>query len=363
MRQNIIIIALLCIGVTAMAQTVNIHKTDGTIVKHNYSSVNYLDFSQAYHLYLSSGSVVSYDKSKVSYINFTWPTIAVTTNDATNVGATTATLNGSVSATNTSVDYTAGFFFSKTNSIPSSDNYSKEIKCDKTNPTGSFTASAKGLDGVTKYYYRAYVLCDGIYYYGATKIFTTDEVKPTCPDTNHPHLIDLGLPSGTKWACCNVGASKPEGYGNYYAWGETTTKSWYYWSNYQYATSQDNYINIGDNIAGTKYDTATAIWGSPWCMPSNEQILELLNYCKSTSTTHNDVKGYMISGPNGGTIFLPAAGVYVYDELAGKGSRGAYWSSTVASYSACAYNLSFKKSIDRDSSFRMYGLSVRPVQY
>ena len=87
----------------------------------------------------------------------------------------------------------------------------------------------------------------------------------SCPDDNHPHAIDLGLPSGTKWACCNVGASTPEGYGNYYAWGETEPKSEYNLSTYIHCDgSQSTYHDIGSDIAGTGYDTATANWGAPW---------------------------------------------------------------------------------------------------
>ncbi len=92
----------------------------------------------------------------------------------------------------------------------------------------------------------------------------------TCPDGNHPHMIDLGLPSGTKWACCNVGASKPEDYGNYYAWGETQPKSVYDEDTYAYYQN-GSYVNIGSDIAGTGYDAATANWGAPWRRDSGGQ--------------------------------------------------------------------------------------------
>ena len=85
------------------------------------------------------------------------------------------------------------------------------------------------------------------------------DIKQTfksCPDSNHPHAIDLGLPSGTKWACCNVDAKIPEGYGGYYAWGETSEKSLYSWRTYTYGTGYENCTDIGKDIAGTNYDVA-----------------------------------------------------------------------------------------------------------
>lgn len=86
----------------------------------------------------------------------------------------------------------------------------------------------------------------------------------SCPDDNHPHMIDLGLPSGTKWACCNVGATKPEEYGGYYTWGETEEKSVYDWSTCKYWTDSNGdgyaddyeFTNLGSDIAGTGYDVA-----------------------------------------------------------------------------------------------------------
>lgn len=198
----------------------------------------------------------------------------------------------------------------------------------------------------------------------------------TCPDANHPHMIDLGLPSGTKWACCNVGASTPEGYGNYYAWGETQPKSVYNDVTYSYYTGQDtdgdgwidqNYsrINIGSDIAGTQYDAATANWGAPWRMPSLAQIQELLDNCTSTWTTQNGVNGRKFIGPNGETIFLPAAGNRWKGELSDLGSWGSYWPSTLNESSPSnAYSLYFNSDDAAWSSYngRYLGLSVRPVR-
>ena len=136
--------------------------------------------------------------------------------------------------------------------------------------------------------------------------------------------VDLGLPSGTKWATCNVGANKPEEYGNYYAWGETTiTKDIYGWSNYKYCIvglltkyctdSEYGYNGFTDNLTELlpEDDAATANWGSHWQMPSKEQVKELINanYTTTTWTTQNGVNGRkIVSKSNGKSIFLPASG-------------------------------------------------------
>ena len=202
------------------------------------------------------------------------------------------------------------------------------------------------------------------------RVITADRWTPkkgetTCPDANHPHMIDLGLPSGTQWACCNVGAAAPEQYGNYYAWGETSPKSVYSWDTYLYGSSWNNVVNIGSDIAGTQYDAATANWGSPWRMPSLTQIQELLNSCTSTWTTQNGVIGRKFVSPNGGTIFLPAAGYRWGGELHYAGSRGFYWSSTLdesGPYYAYYLYVTSGGAGWYGSGYRLNGLSVRPVR-
>lgn len=204
----------------------------------------------------------------------------------------------------------------------------------------------------------------------------------SCPDSNHPHMIDLGLPSGTKWACCNVGATKPEQYGGYYAWGEVSEKSVYNDVTYQYATGVDNdgdgryddyhsgtgygvWQNLGSDIAGTQYDVAHVQWGGSWVMPSSDQIKELLNHCSSEWTTENGVYGRRFTGSNGGSIFLPAAGYRLRGGLYHVGTYGIYWSSTQVSdpdYSYLADGLIFGSDVaDLSSDDRSSGQSVRPV--
>ena len=193
----------------------------------------------------------------------------------------------------------------------------------------------------------------------------------SCPDDHHPHMIDLGLPSGTKWACCNVGANKPEANGDYYAWGETETKSVYYWDTYvHWDDSEENCHNIGSDIADTQYDVAHVKWGGSWVMPSRDQIKELDDNCSYEWTTANGVKGgKFTSKKNGASIFLPAAGGR--DDsgrddsgLHNAGSHGYYWSSTRnPSSSNDAYSLRFNSGTAGWDHYygHFYGHTVRPV--
>ena len=141
--------------------------------------------------------------------------------------------------------------------------------------------------------------------------------RETCPPT--PTAVDLGLPSGTLWADRNIGANSPEGYGDYFAWGETRPKSVYNESTYKYSNGRSssltkyctnsNYGTIDNKtILEASDDAATVNWGSNWRMPTHEEQVELNDKCKWTWTTRNGVKGYKVTGPNGNSIFLPAAG-------------------------------------------------------
>ena len=181
--------------------------------------------------------------------------------------------------------------------------------------------------------------------------------------------VDLGLPSGLKWATCNVGAWNPEDYGDYYAWGEVNTKSVY--ERYNCSTYEKS---LG-NISGTpRYDVARAKWGGSWRMPTREEFEELIDNCTWKWTTKGGHNGYKVTGPNGNSIFLPAAG---FGKVAGsfdKESDGYYWSTTpnesntqlTYSYSQFSCSLHFCNLRTRgywttDWYDRGYGRSVRPV--
>ena len=150
-----------------------------------------------------------------------------------------------------------------------------------------------------------------------------------CPEHEY---VDLGLPSGTLWATCNVGASKPEDYGNYFSWDEGKT--------------------------------AAANWGNGWDMPSKEQWEELKENTKSSWTTRNGVNGRLFTASNGNSIFLPAAGGRWDSELYGAGSYGYYWSrSLYTDHPNVAWYLYFTSDdcgVIGSSHYR--GRSVRPVR-
>ena len=174
--------------------------------------------------------------------------------------------------------------------------------------------------------------------------------------------VDLGLPSGLKWATCNVGADSPEEYGYYYAWGETTTKSDYSMSGYQYYNS--GYVNIGSNISGTRYDVACAQWGGSWRLPTKAEFEELINRCTWTWTTQNGVKGRKVTSmSNGNSIFLPAAGYYSGSSLYQAGKDGYYWSSMLhTTYKSDAFFLEFTSTnLYITNMERNLGLLIRPV--
>jgi len=190
-------------------------------------------------------------------------------------------------------------------------------------------------------------------------------IKGGCTDTHHPHMIDLGLPSGTKWACCNVGAKSPAAAGRYYAWGHVAeNKSLLYnWDTYYYGRSETDIKYIGSDIAGTDYDAAKRNWGAAWRMPSLEQCNELIENTTSAWVEFNGVPGRLFTGRNGCSIFLPAAGDiwYLYNDF--DGVSGLYWTSTlVDDYPCTAYYFGFSSgSVYTDYYFRYAGRSVRPV--
>ena len=193
--------------------------------------------------------------------------------------------------------------------------------------------------------------------------------------------VDLGLPSGTLWATMNIGANSPEEYGDFFAWGETTPKVAYDWSNYQWCNgtlrtmtkycTQSNYGNNGLVDGKTELDpeddAATANWGSNWCMPTKAQQDELRSQCTWQWTTSNGVKGYRVS-KNGKSLFLPAAGYYFTTLYYRPGEMGYYWSRTLGSSRSYYANYIYFYSMNGSTGFdgfygdRDSGFSVRAVR-
>jgi hypothetical protein len=190
-------------------------------------------------------------------------------------------------------------------------------------------------------------------------------------DDSH-EAVDLGL--SVKWATMNVGANAPEEYGDYFAWGETEPKDYYDWSTYKWCNGSKNTLTkyctkskygTVDNktVLDLEDDAAHANWGGAWRMPTFDEIQELKSECSWEWTTQNSVNGYEVTGPNGNSIFLPAAGYRWSGGLSGAGSYGLYWSSSLGpnydNYACGLYFYSGGTYLNNDN--RGSGHSVRAV--
>ena len=177
--------------------------------------------------------------------------------------------------------------------------------------------------------------------------------------------VDLGLPSGTLWATCNVGATKPEEYGDYFAWGEIEKKEVYTQDTYKYYQN-GSYVDIGSNISGTEYDVAHVKWGSGWCMPTPSEFSELAGNCNFEWIAYNGVYGAKLtSRNNGNSVFFPAAGHRLGDELIvdDGGSLGDYFSSNCYDNSYWAYDFDIYSGhvTTYGWGIRYQGENVRPI--
>ena len=219
-------------------------------------------------------------------------------------------------------------------------------------------------------------------YYSDGTVAKVDSISMIAPNTgatgseNGYEYIDLGL--SVKWATCNVGASSPEEYGDYFAWGEMQPKSNYDWSTYKWCNGSydtptkyctNSMYGTVDNKTTLELsdDVARANWGGSWRMPTDAELTELREQCTWTWAAQNGVYGYKVTSKKSGytnkSIFLPAAGYHGGSSLNLAGSYGDYWSSSLSTdYPSDAFSLYFNSSnVDRDWSHRCYGLSVRPV--
>lgn len=192
--------------------------------------------------------------------------------------------------------------------------------------------------------------------------------------------VDLGLPSGVLWATTNVGANKPGDYGNYYAWGETYTKSDYSYDTYKYSTSKGTVLtkyctssangNVDNKTTLEASDDAASVnWGGSWRMPTYEELKELANtsYCTWTWELQDGHYGSRVTGPNGNSIFLPAAGWFAVISTINVGEQGYYWTSSLNPENDKSYDLWMIKVGDKGGAMfhtagiRYAGYSVRAV--
>lgn len=240
---------------------------------------------------------------------------------------------------------------------------------------GMFSKTLTPLSNNRMYYFRSFLDVDGKTYYGEVKDFGIV-------------MVDLGLTSGTKWANVNMGSWKPKDHGDYYGWGETTTKDVFTQDGYKYYTSAtSNYRDLGNNISGNDTtDVANKFLGGRWRMAGDEEWSELMQQCSWTPDTMSHIPGYRVTGRNGNSIFLPAnyynpserdanydLGTNENgdrtnnhdDEVA---HRGYYWSSNRSSDYRKAREVLFIDSVPGKQvgpsfyeNFRYRGNSIRPV--
>ena len=247
-------------------------------------------------------------------------------------------------------------------------NMSNEIECAMQNVgTLAYRVRLTGLQKNTTYYVR-YKVANAVSSY----IVVADQFTTQNPISATPKYVDLGLPSGIKWADRNVGASNPWDSGDYFAWGETEPKDIYDWTTYRWCngsaktlTKYNTYSWCGTvdkkTVLEAADDVAAVKWGGAWRMPTDHELYELRTACTWIWCIQNGVNGYKVTGKNGNSIFLPAAGYRSGSSLDYKDSKGFYWSSTLAGGTQ-AYYVSFTSNdVSNDSDNRYYGQSVRPV--
>ena len=347
----------------------NSHTTNGNGNGSFSSSITGLNVSTTYYVraYATTSAGTGYGEEKTFTTRDGIPTL--TTAEVTNIGSSWAYSGGNITDNGGLNVTTRGVCWSTSPSPTVIDQHTTDGA-----GTGNFSSTLTGLTPNTTYYVRAYATNSYVTVYGNQQSFTTESGGS---GGDHAY-IDLGLPSGLLWATCNVGADNPEEYGDYFAWGETTTKDTYNWSTYQYC--------MGSNVTLTKYcsnshygyngftdnlttllpwdDAATANWGGNWRMPTEEEWEELYLNTTSIWTIQRGVNGRLFTASNGNSLFLPAAGCRSGSSLLDAGDWGYYWSSSLATYyqseALCFYFNSDYCDVFIDY-YRYNGFTVRPV--
>ena len=309
---------------------------NGDILKSQFGSSSYANgYWRGGVTHFMPGWGYMYYSNRTEIVSFvfgeTAPQLTVTTAEPTNITAISAISGGSI------VSNDGSYIFVLEKGICWATHSNPMVMNDSFTQNGSgpddFTAEITDLSPNTMYYVRAYAVTLNGTTYG-------DELSFTTLDRGY---VDLGLPSGTLWATCNVGANVPEAYGDYFAWGETQFKDYYDWGNYLYCNGSSNtltkycnnssygYNGFTDNlfILLPEDDAATINWGSDWRMPTKEEWEELYQHTTMIWTTQNGINGLRFTGSTGNSIFLPAAGHHNDGYLSSEGSYGHYHSSSL----------------------------------
>lgn len=334
-----------------------------------HAAIANLTHSTTYYIrYQGSNQWSSLETATISEFRTTdTPSIAlVTTSQVTDISYYSASIGGNVTDDGGASVTERGICYS-TSTNPTTAN----TKIISGSGLGQFTCKLTDLQNETTYYVRAYAINEKGTAYGEEVSFTTTKYGEGI-ENGHIY-VDLGL--SVKWATCNVGANFPSVYGDYFAWGETATKTTYNWSSYKHCnvssgklTKYNTSSSYGTVDNKTQLDlsddAARANWGGSWRMPTDAELTELLEQCTWTWTTQNGVNGYKVtSKSNGNSIFLPAAGHRDDASLKNAGSIGYYWSSSL---SAGGPNLAWRvyfysSNVSGHHVDRHYGFSVRPV--
>lgn len=249
-----------------------------------------------------------------------------------------------------------GFMWNKTDA---GDNNTERVKVGE--GLGTYSFKLLGLQEVTSYNVVAYAVNSKGEVVSEPVIFTTEAND----EVIEYEYVDLGLPSGVKWAMHNVGTTYPEGHGDHFAWGEIEPKA-----TYESGNCSSYYQDLGDISGNPLYDAAAAKWGNGWRMPTLEEMYELTQECTWTWVEDNGIVGYKVtSKTNGNHIFLPAAGFRVNDQLLDKDFFGYYWMSTPYEEEGAEPTLNKACFLDMCSyqfycnwSLRRNGMTIRPVK-
>ena len=327
-------------------------------------------FAQQYfYFWDKNGNVSTEPVSEVDSLTFSVGSWLFQISKPVSLGATTSSYQGSAKVAlndkvkSIDVSSEVGICYSDENTTPTYNDFKKELGSKMQDYSFTIMEVTPG----TTYYYRTYVKFLDEVYYSAVNSITTMGEKPQDKVINGHKFKDLGLPSGLLWAETNIGASSSADDGYYFAWGETNPKRSYSWSTYKWGRNSSSKYNQydGKTTLDAADDAATVNWGAPCRMPDSSDFRELYSKCDwSWEFSYNGASGYLVTGPNGNTIFLPTSGCRINDDLNDHGLNGDYWSRSLYSdLTDCAHGLHFNwgHTYPTDDFDRNNGFSVRPV--